>query len=108
MDEERVSSQEQDVLTIPLSPVHPYIQPQEQEKVDIGEEGGEMVVKDSRIAWKNFNVRIVTMGIVREVMNPMILAKNQDQPKFEELINPAIVAITDNAREIGMNLLNNS
>lgn len=33
---------------------------------------------------------------------------NQEQPWLQELINPTILAITDNAREIGMNLLNNS
>ena len=27
---------------------------------------------------------------------------------MEELIDPALVAITDNAREVGMNLLNNA
>ena len=46
--------------------------------MDVGGEGGEMVVKDRRIAWKNFNVRTATMGIVREVMNPQILVENQD------------------------------
>ena len=76
--------------------------------MDIGGEGGEMVVKDRRIVWKNFKVRTMTMGIVREVMNPQILVENQDHPKFEDLIDPTIVAIIDNAREMRMNLLNNS
>ena len=33
---------------------------------------------------------------------------NQEEPHLEELIDLAIVAIADNAREIGMNLLNNA
>ena len=76
--------------------------------MDIGGEGGEMVVKDRRIAWRNFKVRTMTMGIVREVMNPQILVDNQEKPKFEDLIDSAIVTIIDNARETGMNLLNNA
>jgi len=43
------------------------------------------------------------MGIFREEMNPQVLVENQ-----EELIDPAIVAILNKAREIGMNLLNNA
>lgn len=41
-------------------------------------------------------------------MNPQILVGNQDQPKFEDLIDPIIVAITNNAKEMVMNLLNNA
>ena len=48
------------------------------------------------------------MGIFREAMNPQILVANQEEPQIEELIDPMIVEINDNAREIGMNLLNNS
>ena len=48
------------------------------------------------------------MGIFREAMNPQILVDNQEEPRLEELIHPAIVAITDRARETGMNLLNNA
>ena len=48
------------------------------------------------------------MGIFREAMNPQILVDNQEDPRLEELINPVIVAITDRARETGMNLLNNA
>ena len=48
------------------------------------------------------------MGIYREVMNPQILVEDQEQPKLNELIDPAIVAITDNAQETGMNVLNNA
>jgi hypothetical protein len=67
-----------------------------------------VVVKERRKSWKNFNVRTMKMGIVREIMNPYILVGNQEQPWFEDLIDPTIVAITDNARETSMNLLNNA
>ena len=56
----------------------------------------------------NFNVRTMKMGIFREVMNPQILVDNQEEPRLEELINLVIVAISNNAREFGMNLLNNA
>lgn len=107
-NDERVSSQGSKVSTIPLSLVHPQSQPQEQDKESIGGEGGEVVVKERQKSSKNFNVRMTKMGIVREIMNPQILVGNQGQPQFEDLINPTIVAITDNARETGMNLLDNA
>ena len=34
--------------------------------------------------------------------------ENQEEPRFEELIDSAIVAISDRARETRMNLLNNA
>jgi len=48
------------------------------------------------------------MGIFREAMNPQILVDNQEDLWLEELIDLMIVAVTDRAREIGMNLLNNA
>ena len=48
------------------------------------------------------------MDIFREAMNPQILVENEDEPWLEELIDPTIVAISDRARETGMNLLNNA
>ena len=48
------------------------------------------------------------MGIYREVMNPQFLVDDLEKPRLNELIDPAIVAISDNARETGMNLLNNA
>ena len=48
------------------------------------------------------------MGIYREVMNPQFLVDDLEQPNLNVLIDPAIVAISDNARETGMNLLNNA
>ena len=66
------------------------------------------MVKDRRKSWRNFNVRTTKMGVLREAMNPQILVENLEKLRLEELIDPAIVAIFDKAREIGMNLLNNS
>jgi hypothetical protein len=65
-------------------------------------------VEDRRKAWKNFKFRSTKMGIFREAMKPQILVDNQEEPRLEELIDPAFVAITDRARETGMNLLNNA
>ena len=73
MEDEVVLSQGLDVSNIPLSPVHPQIQPQEQDKEDFRGEGSEVVVKERKKFWKNFNIRIAKMGIVREIMNPQIL-----------------------------------
>lgn len=41
-------------------------------------------------------------------MNPQILVDNLEQPRLNELIDPAILAISDNGREMSMNLLNNA
>lgn len=56
--------------TLPLSSVHAHFQPEEQEKENIGGDGGEVVVKERRKSWNNFNVRMSKMRIVREIMKP--------------------------------------
>ena len=76
--------------------------------MDSGSEGEEMQVKDRRKAWKFFNVRTSKMGIFREAMNPQVLVENQEELRLEELIDPALVAMSNKARESGMNLLNNT
>ena len=93
-----------EISAIPLSPIHP----QEQDKEKKDGEGGEVVIKDRYMAQRNFNVRTSKMGIVREAMNPQILEEKQGQLQFKDLIDPTMVAIIDNAREIGMNFLNNA
>ena len=45
---------------------------------------------------------------MREAMNPQILEGKKGKLQMEELIDLAMVAITDNARESGMNFLNNA
>ena len=67
-----------------------------------------MQAKNRRKACRNFNVRTATLGVYREAMNPQILVDDLEQPRLNELIDPTILAITDNARETGMNLLNNA
>ena len=103
---ERFSSQGKEAPPLPLSPVLP--QPLTEENVNLGQNEGEVQVNNRRKAWKNFNVRTATMGIYREAMNPQILVDDLEQPRLNESIDPAIVAISDNARESGMNLLNNA
>lgn len=103
---ERSSSQGKDSLPIPLSPIHP--QPPLEENDNSGQIEGEVQVNNRRKAWKNFNVRTATMGIYREAMNPQLLVDDLEKPRLNELIDPAMVAISDNARETGMNLLNNA
>ena len=53
-------------------------------------------------------MRTTKIGIFKEAMNPQILVANQEEPHLEELINPAIMEITDNAREMRMNILKNA
>lgn len=48
------------------------------------------------------------MEIVREVMNRQILKEKEGKIQLEELIEEAVVAITNNAREVGINFLNNA
>ena len=48
------------------------------------------------------------MGVYKEAMNPQILVDDLEQPRLNEVIDPTILAISDNARETGMNLLNNA
>ena len=62
--------------TLSLSLVHLQIQPEEKEKENIGGDVGEVVVKESRKVWKNFNVKMMKMGIIRETMNAQILVAN--------------------------------
>ena len=47
------------------------------------------------------------MGIVKELMNLQVMEDNDGKAHFNELIDPALVVILDNVREIGLNLLNN-
>lgn len=95
-------------MPLRLSPVQSQPPSEEKVKVNFGEEEGEVQVKNRRRAWKFFNVRTTTMGISRESMNPQILVDNLEQPRLNEIIDPAILAILDNARETRMNLLNNA
>ena len=48
------------------------------------------------------------MGIVRELINIQVMEDNDGKAHFDELIDFALVVISDNAWEIGFNLLNNA
>ena len=51
------------------------------------------------MAWKNFNARTSKMGIVCEVMNPQILEEKEGKIQLDKLIDPMLVAISNNVRE---------
>ena len=69
--------------------------------------GGEVIRKNRRRSWRNFNMDNARLGIVREPMNIQVLEDLNDRTHFDELIDPAMLVISDNMREIGFNLLNN-
>lgn len=48
------------------------------------------------------------MGIVRETIQPKALEGDDGKIHLEELIDLTMVVLSDNAREMGMNLLNNA
>ena len=52
-------------------------------------------------------MKTMKMGIVKEPMNLQVMEDNDGKAHFEELIDPTLVVILDNVREIGLNLLNN-
>ena len=67
-----------------------------------------MQVNNRRKAWKFFNVMTSKKGIFREAMNPQVLVDNQEGSRLEDLIDLTIVAISDKAMKIWMNLLKNA
>ena len=72
------------------------------------EDSGEEVIKERRKTWRNFNAKTAKMEIFREPMNPQILKDKEGNVHMEELIDPTLVTISNNARELGLNLLNNA
>ena len=65
-------------------------------------------MKDRRRSWRNFSTKMAKMGIVRETMNPQVMEDKEGKIHFNKLIDPTLVEISDNARETGLNLLNNA
>ena len=53
-------------------------------------------------------MKIAKMGIVRELMNFQVMEENDGKAHFDELIDLSLVVISNNARETGLNLLNNA
>ena len=70
-----------------------------------GNTSGVVEIKDRWMAWKNFNARTSKIRIVWEVMNPQILEEKEGKIQLDELIDLALVAISNNVREGGMSLL---
>ena len=65
-------------------------------------------MKDKRRSWKEISTKMTKMGIVRETMTTLVVEDIEAKIHFDELIDPMLVAILDNVREIGLNLLNNT
>ena len=51
---------------------------------------------------------IARMGIVREPVNIQVLEDLEGKTHYEKLIDPALLVISNNVREISFNLLNNA
>ena len=68
----------------------------------------EVIRKNKRRAWRNFNKDTMKLGIVRESMNIQVMEDNDGKTHFDELIDPTLVVISDNAWKICLNLLNNA
>ena len=47
------------------------------------------------------------LGIVKELVNIQVLEDLDGRTDYDELIDPAMLVISDNAQETGFNLLNN-
>ena len=71
------------------------------------EKSGEVIKKNKRRAWRNFNKDTTKLGIVRELMNIQVMEDINSKTHFDELIDPVLVVIFDNARETEFNLPNN-
>lgn len=67
-----------------------------------------VTTKDRVQAWKTFNPNTSQLGIVREPINPHVLKEKARELQMDELIDPALVVISDKSREFGMDLLNNA
>ena len=70
------------------------------------ERSGEVIRKNKRRAWRNFNMDTARLGIVRESMNIQVLEDYDGRTHFDELIDPALLVISNNAHETSFNLLN--
>ena len=95
-----------ELFILPPPPKPP--EEKENEKMEEGNISGVMEIKDRCMACKNFNARTSKLGIVKEGRHPQILEQKEGKIQLDELIDLALVTIIDNAREVGMNLLNNA
>lgn len=67
-----------------------------------------VTTKDKIQAWKTFNPNTSNLGIVREPINLHVLQEKAGDLQMEELIDLALMVISDKAREFKMDLLNNA
>ena len=72
------------------------------------ERSGEVVRKNRRRAWRNFNMDTTRLGIVRELVNIQVLEDLDGKTHYDELIDPAMLVISNNMQETGFNFLNNA
>ena len=55
-------------------------------------------MKDRMRSWRNFSTKIMKMGIIRETITPQVMDDIEEKIHFDELIDPTLVTILDNAR----------
>ena len=72
------------------------------------EKSGEVIIKNKRRAWRNFNTNTVKMLIFRELMNIQVMEDNDGKAHFDELIDPNLVIIYNSVWETRFNLLKNA
>lgn len=71
------------------------------------EKSGEVIRKDRRRAWRNFNMETASLGIIREPMNIQVMEDLDGKTHYDELIDPALLVLSDNTRESDFDLLKN-
>ena len=69
-------------------------------------EGGKVIRKNKRRAWRNFNEDKASLGIVREPDKLQVLGDLDSSTHYDELIDPTLLVISDNVHETGFNFLN--
>ena len=72
------------------------------------EKGGEVIRKNKRRAWRNFNGDKASLGIIREPTKIQVLGDLDSSTHYDELIDRALLVLSDNVRETGFNFLNNA
>ena len=68
--------------------------------------GGEGIRKNRGRAWRNFNMENARLGSVREPMNIQVLEDLDGRTHYDELIDSALLVISNNVHETSFNFLN--
>ena len=71
------------------------------------EKSGEVIRKNRRRVWNNFNMDTARLGIVREPMNIKVMEDLDDKTHYDELIDPVMLVISKKTQEIGFIFLSN-